>query len=119
MSDVKYDEEKLQKDAQEFMDSFRTKMKAIADETLGELYVNILPYIETDAWTNYREALRIELAHEYKYKTFKEPWAVNLRRAIFVENRDELTDLINKDLLKRVKDLEDRVREFEQFRWTP
>ena len=33
----KFDREKLEKEAQEFMDSFRTKMKGIADETLGEL----------------------------------------------------------------------------------
>lgn len=119
MSDVKYDAKKLAQDAQTFLDSFKEKMRKIQDETLGELYANVLPYIETDAWTNYREALRLDLAHEYKFKTFREPWAVNLRRAIFVENREELAKLINQDLLKRIKELEDRVKEFEQFRWTP
>jgi predicted nucleotidyltransferase len=117
--DVKYDEEKLQKDAQEFMDKYRVKMKDISDEILGELYVNILPYIETDSWINYREALRIDLEHEYKFKKYKEPWATNLRRAIFVENRDEVSKLISEDILNRIKHLEDCKQEFEQFRYTP
>lgn len=119
MSDTTYDAEKLQKEAQEFIDGFKIKMKKIADETLGELYCNIGPYVETDQWTNYREALRLELSHEYKYSRFKDEWAKNLRRAIFVENRQELAELLNKDLLDRVKVLEDRVKEYEQFRYTP
>ena len=117
--DVKHDAEKLQKDSQEFMDKFRSRMKDIADETLGELYVNILPYVDTDSWTNYREALRIDLEHEYKFRKFKEPWATNLRRAIFVENREELSNLISDDILKRIKHLEDCRQEYEQFRYTP
>lgn len=117
--DVKYDEEKLQKDAQEFMDKYRVKMKDISDEILGELYVNILPYVETDSWTNYRESLRIDLEHEYKFRKFKEPWATNFRRAIFVENRDEISKLISEDILNRIKHLEDCKQEYEQFRYTP
>lgn len=119
MSDLKYDAEKLQKEGQAFIDKFREKMKAIADETLGELYVNIMPYIETDTWTNYREELRLELEHEYKYSKFKEDWAVNFRRAVFVENREEISKLIEQDILKRIKHLEDCKQEFEMFRYTP
>ena len=119
MSDIKYDSEKLQAEGQEFIDKFRVKMKAIADETLGELYCNIMPYMETDTWTNYREALRCELEHEYKYSRFKDEWAINFRRAVFVENREELSKLIEQDILKRIKHLEDCRQEFESFRYTP
>jgi hypothetical protein len=119
MSDVKYDTEKLEKDAQDFIDKFRTKFKAIADECLGDLYCNIGPYIETDQWTNYREALRIELEHEYKYSRFKDEWATNFRRAVFVENREEISKLISDDILKRIKYLEDCHQDYKQFRYTP
>lgn len=117
--DLKYSEEKLQEEAQAFIDKFRKRMKDIADETLGELYVNVMPYIDTDTWINYREALRSELEHEYKYSRFKEEWAVNFRRAVFVENREEISKLIEQDVLKRIKHLEDCKQEFEQFRYTP
>lgn len=119
MSDVKYDSEKLNKDAQELMDSFRLSMKKIAEETLGELYVNIMPYAETDSWTNYREALRLELEHEYKYSKFKNEWARDFRRAVFVENREEISKLIEKDILERIKHLEDIKQEYDMFRYSP
>lgn len=119
MSDVKYDSEKVQAEGQAFIDKFRKKMKDISEEILGEVYVNCMPYLETDTWTNYREALRSELEHEYKYTRFKEEWAVNFRRAVFVENREEISKLIEKDILKRIKDLEDIKQEFEMFRYSP
>ena len=117
--DVKYDAEKVQKDAQEYIDCFRMKMKEIAEQTLGEIYVNCVPYIETDTWTNYRESLRIELEHEYKFSNFKQDWATRFRRSVFLENRDEISKLIEADILKRIKHLEDCKQEFEQFRYTP
>jgi hypothetical protein len=117
--DVKYDAEKLQGEGQAFIDKFRSRMKDIAEETLGELYCNIMPYMETDTWTNYREALRIELEHEYKYSNFKQAWATNFRRAVFVENREEISKFIEQDILKRIKELEDRHFVFEQFRYSP
>ena len=119
MSDVKYDADKLQVEAQEFIDLYRKKMKEVADDILGEIYVNIMPYMETDTWTNYREALRVELEHEYKYSNFKSEWATKFRRAVFVENREEISKLIEHDILKRIKHLEDCRQEFEQFRYTP
>lgn len=118
MTDVKYDADKLAREAQDVLNKFKTNMKKIADEALSEIYVQIIPYIETDTWTNYREALRIDLEHEYTYHKFKEPWAKNLRRAIFVENRDELARLLNQDLLERIKALEDQKKEYDMFRYS-
>lgn len=119
MSDVKYNAEKLQAEGQAFIDRFRAKMEKIAEETLGQIYSNVMPYIETDTWTNYREELRLELEHEYKYSKFKETWASNFRRAVFVENREEISKLISQDILNRIKHLEDCKQEFEMFRYTP
>jgi len=107
----------IEKDAQEYLDSFKIKMKKIADECMAELYVNCLPYVETDAWINYRETLRLEIAHEYKYSKFRDNWAKDLRRAILVENKEELISLLNQDLVERCKRLEEQVKEFEQFRY--
>ena len=119
MIDINYDPEKIQEEAQSFIDSFKVKMKAIAEETLGELYSKVMPYIETDTWTNYREALRMELEHEYKYSKFKKDWATSFRRAVFVENREEISNLIGQDIIKRIKFLEDLKQEFEMFRYSP
>jgi hypothetical protein len=119
MSDVKYDAEVLANQAQNYLNNFKSRMGYIAEECLDELYTNVIPYLETDTWTNYRESLRLELEHEYKFSKFKEPWATNFRRAVFVENRKELAELIQEDILKRIKHLEDCHQEFEQFRYSP
>jgi hypothetical protein len=116
---VTYETDKLQKDAQDFINKFRIKMKDISEEILGEIYVNVGPYVETDQWTNYRESLRLELEREYKFSTFKKEWATNFRRVVFVENREEISKLISDDILKMIKHLEDCKQEFEQFRYTP
>lgn len=117
--DITFDSETLQKEAQEFVDSFRKKLKDICEETLGELYVNIMPYCETDTWMNYREAMRIELERDYKYSKFKNEWAKDLRRAIFVENREEIIPLLEKDIYERIKQLEDTTQAYEMFRYSP
>jgi len=119
MSDVKYNQDKLEKDSQSFMDTYRSRMKDVADEILGELYVNVMPYLETDTWSNYRQALRTELEHEYKFSKFKCDWATNFRRAVFVENREEISKYIESDILKIIKQLEDNHQEYEGFRYTP
>lgn len=118
MSDVKYDAEKLQQDAKAFLESFKQSMTKIADECISNLYTDCLPHIETDSWTNYREALRLEVETEYKESKFKSQWAMDLRRTILKENRDELVKLLNHDLLVRIKQLEDQLREYERFRYT-
>lgn len=117
--DVTYDSETLRKEAQEVLDSFRKKLKDICEETLGELYVNIMPYCETDTWMNYREAMRLELERDYKYSKFKNEWSRDLRRAIFVENREEIIPLLEKDIYERIKQLEDTTQEYEMFRYSP
>lgn len=106
-------------DALYLIERFKSKLQIVANEEIGNLYSGLVPHIETDAWSNYREELRIELEHEYKYSKFKEEWATNFRRAVFVENREEISKLIESDILKRIKHLEDCRQEFEAFRYTP
>lgn len=107
------------KDAENIYKRFCLRLKAACDEALGDFEVHCVTFLESDAWTNYREALKTEMAHEYKYSRFKDDWAKAVRRAIFVENREELAQLLNQDLLAEVKRYEDRHQEFDQFRYSP
>ena len=117
--DVKYSSEQIEKEAQQWLDVFAAKMKYIATEIIGEIEASTVPHIESDAWVNYRESLRLELENEYKYSRFKNEWAINFRRAVFGENREELSKLIADDLIKRNKELEDRCQEYDSFRYSP
>ena len=107
------------KRTQEIFDNYKKDFLDIADKALGELYTDVAVFFESDMYSNYREEIRLEMSHEYKYSKFKDEWAKDLRRAIFVENREELSELISDDILKRVKNLEDIKQEYEMFRYSP
>lgn len=104
--------EEGEKQAEQFINSFKKKMKDCADEILGEIYVNLIPHIQTDAWMNYRNDMRSELEREY-FKTndwlkSEEIWACNLRKAFYKQFKDELIDA-------RVKDLEKEVAKYKEW----
>lgn len=107
------------KEMQEFLDKFKQKMLKTAEETISSLYCDISHHIETDHWTNFREHYRIEVQNNFKYSKCKEcsEQARIFRRTLVQENKDELIPLLNQDLAKRVHELEDRVKEFEMFKY--
>lgn len=102
---------------QEFIDlleKFKKEMKHISEVTIGALYSEILPYIESDSWLNYREALRLEAQHKYVQKetcTSEEAWAKYIREAIFTQFRSELEVGLIKDLQSRITFLEKCLNE--------
>lgn len=118
MSDIKWNEEDLKNEAEQVLNSFKDKMNKIAEETMADITCKYIPHIENDAWTNYRESLRSDLEHLYVTDRFRADWATNLRRRIFQENREEMTALLNKDLLDRIKVLEDLRKEYPQLRYS-
>lgn len=105
--DLKYSEEELGRLGQEFMDKFRDKMKKISEEVLGEIYSELMPHIQGESWTNYRNYLNEGFSRGYVKDDFRASYHKELRKTIFLENKDEMIDLLNKDLVERVKQLED------------
>jgi len=109
-----------EKGEQEFMEllaKFKREMKQISDHVIGDLYSEVLPYIESDAWLNYREHLRLEVQNKYINKetlTSDEAWAKFIREAIFVQFREELEQGIIRDQQTKIafleKCLDDRRR---------
>lgn len=57
MIDLKMSEIDKEQLGQEYMDKFKERMKKLADEVLGDIYCNLMPHIEHDSWTNYRNYL--------------------------------------------------------------
>lgn len=110
--------ENIGEKTQEIFNKFKDRFKDLADECLGELYTDVAIHFDGDMYSNYREEIRLEMEHEYKYSKFKDEWARNLRRAIFVENREECSKLISEDILKRIKELEDLKQEYDMFRYS-
>jgi len=105
-------QEKAQKEFADFMERRRKELAQTirdeADSILSNCYTDYGMYLETDAWINYRAALRLELAGGL-YKQITEDteghWARGVRDMIFKENRDALVSALNQDLLKQIEDL--------------
>lgn len=106
--------EKGNQDALHLIERFKANLQKVAEEQISNLYCDLLPHIETDSWTNYREECRLALQNKYvKAETAntEEAWASMIREAIFVQFRPELEQGLLADALKRISFLEELLRE--------
>ena len=108
-----------EEEAQALVDKFKSKLKEAADEVIGTLYCDVVTYIETDSWSNFRNQImegfknydNRKIQNEYDFK--------KIRAGIYKEYRDDIIADLNQDLLKEVetlkKDLE-QAREWNRRR---
>ena len=101
--------EQGKEEAQLIMDSFKPKLLAIMKDVLGELYTDVSYYVESDHWTNYRNALMAGINgygtgkpnHEYDYK--------ELRQAIYRNHKNEIVRDLNQDLVLENEKLKEHI----------
>lgn len=102
--------EQGKEEAQKIMDSFKPRLKQMMDEVLSDLYTDVTYYIDSDHWTNYRNALMDGFKdygggkpnHEYDYK--------ELRQAIYRNHKDEIVADLNQDLVKENEGLRREIK---------
>lgn len=102
------------KEALDLIENFKKELKHCAEVAIGNLYTEVMPYIESDSWLNYREALRLELQNKYIKEetcTSEEAWAKFVREAIFNQFRAQLERGLIKDLQGRIAFLEKCLNE--------
>lgn len=92
-------------ESQKFIDQFKEKLKKVAEEVIGDLYVDIPCYIESDSWSNFRNQV-MDGFKDYKTRLkqsefdFKE-----IRQEIFKDFREDILKDLNADLVKENEDL--------------
>lgn len=92
-------------ESQKFIDQFKEKLKKVAEEVIGELYIDIPCYIESDSWSNFRNQI-MDGFKNYNTRLkqnkfdFKE-----IRQQIFKEYRDDIIKDLNQDLIKENEEL--------------
>ena len=107
--------EQGKEEAQKIMDSFKPKLKKLMDEVLADLYTDVSYYVESDHWTNYRNALMDGFRgygggkpnHEYDYK--------ELRQSIYKNHKNEIVADLNKDLVEENERLTAEVKRLQQL----
>tara|TARA_R110002020_G_scaffold69395_3_gene180616 strand:- start:430 stop:807 length:378 start_codon:yes stop_codon:yes gene_type:complete len=105
--------EQGKEEAQKIMDSFKPRLKKLMDEVLGDLYTDVSYYVDSDHWTNYRNALmdgfkgygRGKANHKYDYK--------ELRQAIYRNHKDDIVADLNQDLAEENERLKKQIEQLQ------
>jgi len=105
--------EQGKEEAQKIMDSFKPKLVKLMEEVLGDLYTDVSYYVESDHWTNYRNALMDGIKgyeggkpnHEYNYE--------EIRQSIYRNHKDEIIKDLNQDLVKENEQLKARIKQLQ------
>ncbi len=107
-------------EAQALIDKFREALKIeaanIMSSVMDEFYYDIVPHIESDAWTNYRNDLMDGLKNYRNRKIQGEFEFKEIRRAIFKEFKDEIIEDLNQDHLKTIESLREQIEDMRKFR---
>jgi hypothetical protein len=113
MSDIKLSEE-AQKEAIRLLEGFKKKMLGVCEDTLSDLYCYIMPYIESDSWSNFRGQI-ISAFQEYDKKNITTEYDIKqLRQAILAHHREEIIKDLNQDLLKEIEELKKTLQKIRE-----
>ncbi len=101
--------EQGKEEAQKIMDSFKPKLAKLLDEVMSDLYTDVSYYVDSDHWTNYRNALMDGFKgygsgkpnHEHDYK--------ELRQAIYRNHKEEVVKDLNQDLVDENEKLKEQI----------
>ncbi len=96
--------------AQEAIDRVREGMKKaclnVIEEEISYIYTDIAKYVESDSWDNFRQSV---IQFVSGYTGLSEYESRPIRNRILMENRDQLILDLNQDLIRKNKDLEEKV----------
>jgi hypothetical protein len=109
--------EQGKEEAQQIMDSFKPKLVKLLDEVLGDLYTDISYYVESDHWTNYRNAIMNGLK-DYKHSKRDNKYDYKeIRKVIYRENRDEIIKDLDQDNVTKIAELERQIEFMDNRRY--
>ena len=97
---------------------FESQAKVAVQEALDKIYEDYLPHVENDNYFNTRQYARHWILRMMSdglrqddiqlWEITKEYDAKDIRQKMFQDNKEELTELIGKDIMERLKVLEER-----------
>lgn len=103
-------------EAKKHLEAFKIQFVDSAKRIMSDINASYLPFIESDAWTNYRQHLQDCMEQEYMQnsrdvRTSEQLWAKNIRTRILDENREELIQGIIRDQLAQIEQLKEQLNQ--------
>lgn len=108
--------EEGKKQAERLIEGFKVGMARAAERAIGEFYGDILPYIESDAWSNFRQQIVEEVCGYGRTLTRDSLDAKHIRYALLKHHRAEIIEDLNQDHLDRIAQLEKQVAMLQEMR---
>ena len=106
--------EKGKKEADQWLQTFREKMKKVAEEVISETYTSCVNYVESDSWSNFRNELLDGFRNYGNRKIHAEYDFAKIRAEIYKQFRDEIIIDLNQDLVKENEYLKERIEQMER-----
>jgi hypothetical protein len=103
--------EEGQKEAVLLIEGFKKQIAKAAEEAIGTLYCDVLPYIESDSWTNFRTQLLAGFQNYGNRKIQAEYDFDTIRAEIFKQFRDEIMAEMPEELRKENERLQREVNQ--------
>jgi len=100
----------------DFKIAFRSATKDIIEEHLNDFYADLIDYVESDSWNNFRQTIVNGLT-DYRTRNVQGAYDFKeIRRKMFEEYHDEIIGDLNQDLVeennklkKTIEDLRDET----------
>jgi hypothetical protein len=107
--------EKGKEQAIKLVEDFKKQVQEIANKAVGDLYCDILPHIETDAWTNFRTSILRDLC-DYS-NSVESPYDYKrIRESLYAEHKEAIDKDLNQDLLNQIEQLQkDLQRSYNRY----
>ncbi len=95
-------------EAQKLIDQFKERLIEVAEETIKDLYTDVVVYIESDSWTNFRKEL-LEGFKGYNVRAESQYDFKEIRKQIYEEFKDEIIKDLDQDNLEKIERLEKEI----------
>ena len=97
--------EEGKKEAQIVMEKFIDQLKKSAEDAIHKMHCDIIWCIESDSWENYRNAIMDGFKNYKNHLVQNEYDFKEIRQQIFKDNREDIINDLNQDLLKENEEL--------------
>jgi hypothetical protein len=103
-------------EAEQLIENMKSKFRKAFEDVMGDLYIDIPDYIESDSWTNYRNTLLSQICD---YRNARGPYRYDyqkIRTAIYEQFKEQINKDLNHDLLAEVESLKKHIQFLEGLR---
>ncbi len=98
------------REAVELIEEFKKELTAAASKAISELYTDIVPYIKSDSWTNFRTQMLAGFKNWDNKKIQAEYDFNEIRKQIFIQFREEIMKEMPEELTAENARLKDEIK---------